>query len=120
MRDWPVSFCPCFRHVAILQTGLTDPHEGWIRLNTVIFAPKTKEAVPIVFLRTPLWVSDIPRRTKIHMSAICQTGYLFVYQDIRGRYKSEGRLKCKRFMRDKMILSPSTKQPTPTTPLNGF
>jgi len=32
---------------------------------------------------------------------MAKQGYLFVYQDIRGRYKSEGTFEMQRFMRDK-------------------
>jgi len=59
------------------------PMRDGIRLNTVIFAPKTKEAVPIVFLRTPYGVSDIPSPNKnSYVSDMAKQGYLFVYQDM--------------------------------------
>jgi putative CocE/NonD family hydrolase len=73
-----------------------------IRLNTLIQIPKTKEAVPIILLRTPYGVSDNPSPNKNdYLSDMAREGYIFVYQDIRGRYKSEGTFEMQRFMRDK-------------------
>ncbi len=78
------------------------PMRDGIRLNTLILAPKTKEPLPIIFVRTPYGVSDMPSPNKnSYVSDMAKQGYIFVYQDIRGRYKSEGRFEMQRFMRDK-------------------
>lgn len=79
------------------------PMRDGVRLNTVIFEPKNmKEPVPFIFLRTPYGVSDIPSPAKNdYVRDMAEQGYIFVYQDIRGRYKSEGRFEMQRFTRDK-------------------
>ena len=82
---------------------LMIPMRDGVRLNTVIFAPKNgKEPLPFLFLRTPYGVSDVwsPNRND-YVSDLAKDGYIFVFQDIRGRYKSEGKFEMQRFMRDK-------------------
>jgi hypothetical protein len=74
-----------------------------IRLNTVIYSPAgISEPVPLLFLRTPYGVSRIPSPNKDpYISDMAKEGYIFVFQDIRGRYKSEGTFEMQRIMRDK-------------------
>jgi uncharacterized protein len=73
-----------------------------IKLNTVIYSPKGKESVPFIFIRTPYGVSGngSPNRNS-YLSDLAKEGYIFVFQDIRGRYKSEGKFEMQRFVRDK-------------------
>lgn len=74
-----------------------------IRLNTVVYAPVgPTEALPFLLLRTPYGVSDqiAPDKTP-YTADLAKEGYIFVYQDIRGRYKSEGQFEMQRFSRDK-------------------
>ena len=69
-----------------------------IQLFTVIYMPKeARSAVPIIFVRTPYSVSGmgaryIPRSFK----PLADDGYIFVFQDIRGRFKSEGQFVMQR------------------------
>ena len=74
-----------------------------IKLFTVIYTPKAvKEPLPFIFFRTPYGVSTEPSPNKTpYISDMAREGYIFVYQDIRGRYKSEGTFEMHRFMRDK-------------------
>jgi hypothetical protein len=74
-----------------------------VKLNTVIYSPKlTKEPVPILFTRTPYGADDdLPPSTSTYLKDMAKEGYIFVTQDIRGRYKSEGKFEMQRFMRDK-------------------
>src|SRR5882724_9212563 len=63
-----------------------------VRLHTIIFTPKVQtEALPILIDRTPYGVGQsnsdgVNRRYR----DLVRDGYIFVYQDIRGRYGSEG------------------------------
>lgn len=82
------------------------PVRDGVRLNTVIYAPgNSKDPMPFLFLRTPYGVSDSrsPNQNS-YLSDLAQEGYIFVFQDIRGRYKSEGKFEMQRFMRDKKNL----------------
>lgn len=79
------------------------PMRDGIKLFTVIFTPKdVKEPLPFLFSRTPYGVSSYPSpKLTAYISDMAREGYIFVYQDIRGRYKSEGKFEMQRLMRDK-------------------
>jgi uncharacterized protein len=79
------------------------PMRDGIKLNTRIWTPvNTNGLLPIMFLRTPYGVSDRPSPSKNpYISDLAKEGYIFVFQDIRGRYKSEGTFEMQRFSRDK-------------------
>jgi putative CocE/NonD family hydrolase len=74
-----------------------------IKLHTIIFTPvEQKEALPFLLERTPYGVSDYPSPEKNgYVKDMADDGYIFVYQDIRGRYLSEGKFEMQRFTRDK-------------------
>jgi putative CocE/NonD family hydrolase len=60
-----------------------------VRLYTLIFTPSNQtENLPIIMQRTPYGISGT---TSDSISReLAADGYIFVYQDIRGRFKSEG------------------------------
>ena len=70
------------------------PMRDGVKLHTEIYAPKNaKEALPIFLERTPYGVSaeDKGFSPKLYRySHMFADGYVFVFQDIRGRYGSEG------------------------------
>jgi hypothetical protein len=71
------------------------PMRDGVKLFTVLFRPKDiKEPLPFLLLRTPYSVSrqSFPNKTE-YILDLAKDGYIFVYQDIRGCYKSEGILK---------------------------
>jgi uncharacterized protein len=74
-----------------------------IRLHTVIFTPvDQKEPLPFLLERTPYGVSDYRSPEKNgYVKNMADEGYIFVYQDIRGRYLSEGKFEMQRFNRNK-------------------
>jgi uncharacterized protein len=74
-----------------------------IKLNTVIFTPKRKpDKLPFIFLRTPYGVSELPYPDQwSYLRELADEGYIFVFQDLRGRYKSEGKFEMQRFTRNK-------------------
>jgi putative CocE/NonD family hydrolase len=70
------------------------PMRDGVRLHAVILRPAHVEAgevLPFLMYRTPYGVDEFDSQSvnqdKPELSA---SGYIFVYQDIRGRYKSEG------------------------------
>ncbi|MEO8450118.1 MAG: CocE/NonD family hydrolase [Gemmatimonadota bacterium] len=69
------------------------PMRDGVKLFTIIIAPKTSSApLPFLFLRTPYSATaDVgePFPTE-YVRDMAQDGYIFVFQDIRGLYKSEG------------------------------
>jgi len=74
-----------------------------VQLHTVIFTPGNQQGpLPFLLLRTPYGVDQtIPPEKSIYLKDLAAEGYIFVFQDIRGRYKSEGTFEMQRFSRDK-------------------
>src|SRR5215831_14586637 len=62
-----------------------------VRLNTDIYAPRgATGALPVVYLRTPYGIDSRAGSLNGSFKELADDGYIFVFQDIRGRYKSEG------------------------------
>src|SRR5690242_15307839 len=60
-----------------------------VRLNTAIYTPRDKKGpLPFVLLRTPYGIERGAARAFPHyLKDLADEGYIFVFQDIRGRYK---------------------------------
>jgi putative CocE/NonD family hydrolase len=75
-----------------------------VKLHTEIYAPKNAaEALPIVLERTPYGLADDDKGYSRKLSRYAEMipdGYIFVFQDIRGRYGSEGQFVMQRPVRD--------------------
>jgi putative CocE/NonD family hydrolase len=89
--------------VAFEKIEAMIPMRDGVKLNTVILAPTSASApLPILMVRTPYgvdgWSSDRINRAYQELVA---DGYIFVFQDIRGKYKSEGEFRMNRPPRDK-------------------
>lgn len=68
------------------------PMRDGVKLHTVVFRPEKQEGpLPIVLVRTP-YGSDKggPAALGAYLKNMADDGYIFAFQDIRGRYKSEG------------------------------
>ncbi|MGZ7066431.1 MAG: CocE/NonD family hydrolase, partial [Candidatus Aminicenantales bacterium] len=79
------------------------PMRDGVKLFTVIFVPKNAlPPLPFLFMRTPYGApsSPIPLASEPYKELV-EEGYIFVIQDIRGRYQSEGRFMMQRPPRDK-------------------
>jgi len=68
------------------------PMRDGARLQTVILTPTDKSGpLPILFRRTPYGVPDGPvAQVPVSLKELAQDGYLLVFQNLRGRFKSEG------------------------------
>ena len=68
------------------------PVRDGVRLQTVILTPVDQTGpLPILFRRTPYGVpSQPPPRLPPSIKELAQDGYIFVIQNLRGRFKSEG------------------------------
>lgn len=73
-----------------------------VKLNTIVYAPKeTKAPLPFIMMRTPYGIeSRGPKALKDYFKDLADEGYIFVFQDIRGRHKSEGQFVMQRLPRD--------------------
>jgi putative CocE/NonD family hydrolase len=64
-----------------------------VRLYTSIYTPKNqKEPLPIIFLRTPYGIDGLGQSLTARAQDVLggDDQYILVFQDIRGRFKSEG------------------------------
>jgi putative CocE/NonD family hydrolase len=68
------------------------PMRDGARLQTVILTPTNRAGpLPILLTRTPYGVPDVaPPQVPESLKALAADGYVFVFQNIRGRFKSEG------------------------------
>ena len=80
------------------------PMRDGVKLHTEIYVPKkATEALPFFLTRTPYGLSDdgegYSRLLNLY-TEMMPDGYIFVFQDIRGRYGSEGTFVMQRDPRD--------------------
>jgi putative CocE/NonD family hydrolase len=70
------------------------PMRDGVRLFTTVYAPRDKRvAVPFLLNRTPYSCSPYGKeayRTGFQNMELARQGYIYVFQDVRGRYMSEG------------------------------
>lgn len=72
-------------------TDVMIPARDGVRLNTKIFAPRDRpESLPIIFMRTPYGIKDSAKNFVTGLKTLADEGYIFVFQDIRGKFGSEG------------------------------
>src|SRR5580765_6084802 len=99
-----VFLAPAFRAAQQTPAGYLDslekreemiPMRDGLKLHTEIYSPKNAgEALPILMVRTPYGIAnpDSGISNMIYRYAdMVADGYIFVFQDIRGRYGSEGK-----------------------------
>ena len=84
------------------RTEVMIPMRDGIRLHTVILKPADiTTPLPFLIQRTPYGVDDISRATFfISRPELARDGYIYVEQDIRGRFKSEGEFVMSRPLAD--------------------
>jgi len=78
------------------------PMRDGVKLHTVVFTPKSASIpLPFLFMRTPYQAPEAPRPllSEPYRELVAE-GYIFVFQDIRGRFKSEGTFVMQRPPRD--------------------
>jgi putative CocE/NonD family hydrolase len=77
------------------------PMRDGIRLHTLVFTPTAPhDALPIMFIRTPYGISAAGNQLTASLKELAADGYIFAFQDIRGRYASEGQFVMQRAPHD--------------------
>lgn len=76
------------------------PMRDGVKLFTVVLSPTSaKEPLPILMERTP-YGAQLPDKVDItkwpYLGAMAKEGYVFVFQDMRGKFKSEGTFEMNR------------------------
>lgn len=84
------------------QVEAMIPMRDGVKLFTTVHTPTAaKEAQPIILLRTPYGIDGrTDRLLQNYFQELAEDGYIFVLQDIRGRFKSEGKFVMLRQPRD--------------------
>jgi hypothetical protein len=82
---------PALTPIFKLQEVMIPVRDG-VHLQTVILTPVDRqEPLPILLLRTPYGVPDKPpEQMPPYVKELAQDGYIFVIQNLRGRFNSEG------------------------------
>jgi putative CocE/NonD family hydrolase len=78
-------------HMIVMRDG--------VRLNTDVYVPRDQSGpLPFMYLRTPYGVDARAASLNGQFKELADDagGYIFVFQDIRGRYKSEGQFVMQR------------------------
>jgi putative CocE/NonD family hydrolase len=87
------------------KTEAMIPMRDGVRLHTEICVPKNAvSSLPFLITRTPYGVNDDPQgfsRTFSNYKEMVPEGFIFVFQDIRGRFQSEGQFVMQRPPRDR-------------------
>lgn len=95
---WP-AFLACQSDSAFIRDNYSKwegyvPMRDGIRLYTVIYSPRdTQQSWPILLNRTPYSVGPYGEgayKKSFSQMVLARAGYIFVFQDVRGRYLSEG------------------------------
>src|SRR5947207_587019 len=67
------------------------PMRDRVRLHTKMFTPKDqREPLPFIMKRTPYGIERSSGNLAVYMKSLADEGYIFVFQDIRGKFGSEG------------------------------
>jgi hypothetical protein len=98
---------PTVLAVAIGQPSFTKqdlmiPTRDGVKLHTVVFSPKNAAGpLPILMERTPYGALDQEKFLLARYPHLIADGYIFAFQDIRGRFTSEGQFVMQRPPRDR-------------------
>ncbi|HUE05046.1 MAG TPA: CocE/NonD family hydrolase [Bryobacteraceae bacterium] len=85
-----------------IKTDAMIPVRDGVKLHTVIFAPRNPhEPLPILLERTPYGAMADERGLRTRYGHLIADGYIFAFQDIRGRFQSEGQFVMQRQVRDR-------------------
>ena len=90
------------RIAAFAATDVMIPMRDGVKLHTQIYTPKAqRENLPMILTRTPYGIGGAAGTFVTSYAELAEDGYVFVFQDIRGRFTSEGSFVMLRPPRDK-------------------
>jgi len=98
---------------AYTGTEVMVPMRDGVKLHTIFYVPKNAPGkLPIILTRTPYGIDHrLAGNLRGYYAALAKDGYIFAYQDIRGRYGSEGTFVMQRpplHLTDKKAVDEST------------
>jgi putative CocE/NonD family hydrolase len=78
------------------------PMRDGIKLHTTVYSPREAPGpLPIILSRTPYGITGAAQALRGRYKELADDGYIFAFQDIRGRYASEGSFVMMRPVRDR-------------------
>src|SRR6187455_2752017 len=87
-----VSAADSARVASFAMTEVMIPMRDGVKLHTQIYTPKVqREALPFILTRTPYGIAGSSGVFVTSYAEMADEGYIFVMQDIRGRFTSEGK-----------------------------
>jgi putative CocE/NonD family hydrolase len=87
---------------AFERTEVLIPMRDGLRLHTVVFTPKAAPGdLPFILSRTPYGIAGAHNCFTVSCADLAAEGFIFVFQDIRGRFGSEGQFVMLRPPRDR-------------------
>lgn len=82
-------------------TAAMIPTRDGVKLNTLIYVPKEQSGpLPFILMRTPYSIQGSSGNFRSYFKELAAEKYIFVFQDIRGRYGSEGKFVMNRPIHD--------------------
>jgi putative CocE/NonD family hydrolase len=80
---------------------LMIPMRDGVRLHTRLFVPREQDGpLPFILVRTPYGTKNAASNFVVYLKAMADEGYLFAFQDLRGKFESEGQFVMQRPARD--------------------
>ena len=101
------------------KTEVMIPMRDGVELFTAIYEPTDQsQTYPVMFFRTPYGIGnygpEIRRHTLGPSPLFTSSGYIFVYQDVRGKYRSEGKFEVMNPVYSRLIGPERTDETTDT------
>src|ERR1051325_1537051 len=73
------------------KSEIMVPMRDGVRLHTTLYVPKNLATnLPFILTRTPYGIAGSDGNFATSYAELADEGYIFVFQDIRGRFASEG------------------------------
>src|SRR5258708_11316061 len=96
------------------------PMRDGARMHTLIYAPKGAGKLPFVIERSPYgWTGKKPDNALVNRyKELADEGFIFVFQDIRGRYQSDGTFVMQRPVHDRSVANSIDEGTDPYDPID--
>ncbi|MDA3912830.1 CocE/NonD family hydrolase, partial [Oleiagrimonas sp.] len=104
--ETPAHFKPVTQKMSYTKRVVQIPMRDGIKLNTDILIPKGAHHAGIVLERTPYNADRFASRKREAHDPILKAGYIHVFQDVRGKYGSEGDYIMNRYVRGPLNPTP--------------
>lgn len=88
--SWYIGF-PWPKHRVVTDKNVMIPMPDGTRLATDIYRPNSLDKFPVIIVRTPYNKQGLLQPYKQLAFILAGQGYVIIIQDVRGKYKSEGK-----------------------------